>query len=150
MFRSSLLLLALLTAAPVAADELQLRKEAEAFKYPGAVGVSESQDVYRARLNTSDSVEDVLKWHEKQSGVSWSEKWHKCRESLVDVSKDGTTSRVFQNDSTEHNKGKANARTVSLYSYTERTPSHVLVVVISRATGDESTHLTLTYIPAKK
>jgi hypothetical protein len=125
--------------AKAAAD----KPDFEGWKYPGAknVGSGEGAGGHHAMLATTDGLDKVLAFYEKKVG----EKLTPDAPGGSGIGGGDGKAEVFQDDSVQ--PGTKEARPVVVRILVRRMKEYDLTLVISRAKGEDYTHVALTYFP---
>jgi len=116
----------------------------EGWKYPGATELGSGQGAggYHAMLATTDALDKVEAFYEKKTG----EKLKPDQAGGSGIGGGAGEARVFQDDSVQPG-AKSEPRPVVVRILVNRTKGHDLSLVISRAKGEDHTHIALTYFP---
>lgn len=116
----------------------------EGWKYPGAKELWSGQGAggFYAILATTDGLDKVEAFYEKKTG----EKLKPDQAGGHGIGGSAGEARVFQDDSIQPGV-RAGPRPVVVRVLVQRAKGHDLTLVISRAKGEDHTHIALTYFP---
>jgi hypothetical protein len=116
----------------------------ERWKYPGAkeLGSDQGAGGFHAMLATTDDLDKVVAFYEKKTG----EKLKADQPGGHGIGGGEGESRAFQDDSVQPGV-KAEQRPVVVRILVQRAKSYDLTLVITKAKGEDHTHVALTYFP---
>ena len=117
----------------------------EGWKYPGSkeLGSGQGAGGFHAMLTTTDGLDKVESFYERKTG----QKLKPDQAGGHGIGGGEGEAHVLQDDSIQPGV-KGGPRPVVVRVFVQRAKGHNLTLVISRAKGEDDTHIALTYFPS--